>query len=140
MHTIESTIEIPTPAHRIVEALTTQAGYRSWFTEATTFDGTHVTFTFAMPAITRVVTFRVDQRDARGIAMTCTSEQNNREWLGTQLAISVEDNRVRLVHAGFAEKNEYYDQCVKGWAYFLGSLKSYLETGVGTPLAAGTRI
>jgi uncharacterized protein YndB with AHSA1/START domain len=136
MHTIENTIEIAAPSHRIVEALTTQAGYRGWFTETATFDGTHATFTFARPEITRVVMFRVDHSDARGVAMTCTSEQNNPEWRGTKLAITVEGSRVRLVHSGYPEKDECYERCVQGWAYFLPSLKSYVETGRGTPYPA----
>jgi uncharacterized protein YndB with AHSA1/START domain len=137
MHTIENTIEIAAPAARILEALTTQAGYRGWFTETAIFDGTQVTFSFARPEVTRTQTFRVDHSDARGIAMTCTSQQNSPDWLGTRLAISVEGNRVRLVHAGYPEKNEYYEQCTQGWAYFLASLKGYVETGRGTPWPSG---
>lgn len=136
MHTILDIIEIAAPTHRIVEALTTQTGLRGWFTETATFDGRQATFTFVRPTITRTVGFRIDRCDARGIAMTCTSERNNPEWLGTALAITVEGTRVRLEHSGYAAKDEYYAQCVQGWAYFLASLKSYVETGCGTPLAA----
>ncbi len=136
MHTIENTIEIAAPTHRILEALTTEAGLRGWFTESAAFDGSQATFTFVRPDITRTSTFRVDRCDARGIVMTCTAEQNNPEWRGTQLAISVEGSRVRLVHSGYAAKDECYERCVKGWAYFMPSLKSYVETGRGTPFPA----
>jgi uncharacterized protein YndB with AHSA1/START domain len=133
MHTIENAIDIAAPTDRIIEALTTEAGYRGWFTEATTFDGKQATFSFARPEITRTQTFRVDRSDGRGVAMTCTSETNNAEWLGTTLTIAVEGGRVRLAHAGYREKNEYFEQCTQGWAYFLASLKGYVETGRGTP-------
>ncbi len=136
MYTIENTIEIAAPADRILAALTTEAGLRGWFTETATFDGSRATFTFARPEITRTVTFRVDRCDARGIAMTCTAEHNNPEWRDTELAISLEGNRVRLVHAGYRDKDENYERCVKGWAYFMPSLKSYVETGRGTPFPA----
>jgi hypothetical protein len=136
MHTIENTIEITAPTHRIVEALTTQAGLRGWFAETAVFDGTHARFTFARPEITRTVSFRVDRCDERGVVMTCTAEENNPEWRGTKLAISVEGNRVRLVHSGYPAKDECYERCVQGWAYFMPSLKSYLETGRGTPFPA----
>ncbi len=36
-------------------------------------------------------------------------------------------------HHGFAAVNAGYEQTRTGWAYFLGSLKAYLETGRGTP-------
>jgi uncharacterized protein YndB with AHSA1/START domain len=136
MHTIENTIEIAAPTHRIVEALTTEAGYRGWFTERATFDGRHATFSFARPDGTRTMTFRVDRSDAGGVAMTCTAEENNPAWRGTHLAITVEGGRVRLVHSGYPAKDEYYAQCVQGWAYFLPSLKRYVETGRGTPFPA----
>jgi uncharacterized protein YndB with AHSA1/START domain len=136
MHTIENTIEIAAPAHRIVEALTTQAGYRGWFTEAARVEGTCVTFGFPRPELTRTVTFQIDHSDARGIAMTCTAEENNPEWRGTKLAISVEGSRVRLVHSGYPAKDECYERCAQAWPYFLASLKSYVETGRGTPFPA----
>lgn len=133
MYTIEHTIETTAPASDILRALTTEAGYRAWWTQTATFDGRHATFTFAKPTCTRKMTFLVDRSDARGIAMTCTASENNPDWLGTKLAISLEGGRVRLVHAGYPEKNENFDQCVQGWSYFMASLKSYLETGRGTP-------
>ena len=136
MYTIENTIEIAAPASKILAALTTEAGLRGWFAESATFDGTHATFTFARPEITRSVSFSVDRCDARGIVMSCTAEHNNPEWRGTTLAMSVESNRVRLVHAGYPAKDECYERCVQGWAYFMPSLKAYVETGRGTPFPA----
>src|SRR5205814_3189987 len=34
---------------------------------------------------------------------------------------------------------ETYDACTKGWAFFLGSLKRYLETGLGEPHVGPTQ-
>lgn len=135
MYTIENTIETSAPASQILAALTTEAGYRGWWTETATFDGRVATFTFAKPTGTRKMTFVVDRSDARGIVMTCTAAENNPDWLGTKLAISVEGGRVRLVHAGYPEKNENFEQCVRGWDYFMKSLDAYLATGRGTPYA-----
>ncbi len=136
MYTIESTIETPAPASTILAALTTEAGYRAWWTETATFDGRVATFSFAKPGgMRKMMTFAVERSDARGIAMTCTASENNPDWLGTKLAISIEDGRVRLVHSGYREKNENYEQCVRGWDYFMKSLADYLATGRGTPYA-----
>jgi uncharacterized protein YndB with AHSA1/START domain len=133
MYTIENTIEIAAPAHRIIEALTTEAGYRGWWTDEATYDGKAARFPFRNRDGARIVTFRVDQADARGVVMTCTAQEDNPDWLGTKLAISVEGGHVRLVHSGYPAKNETYERCVQGWAYFVTSLKSYVETGAGTP-------
>ena len=38
-----------------------------------------------------------------------------------------------FTHEGFVKKDEVYEQARGNWNYFLTSLKSYLETGKGTP-------
>jgi hypothetical protein len=38
-----------------------------------------------------------------------------------------------FTHDGFVKKDEAYEQTRGNWDYFLDSLKSYLETGKGTP-------
>ncbi len=58
-------------------------------------------------------------------------------WEGTtitwDLARASTGTRVRFGQHGFAVVNDGYEQTRTGWDYFLGSLKSYLETGTGTP-------
>ena len=55
-------------------------------------------------------------------------------WAGTSIIWQLEpiDNATTLTftHDGFAQNNE---QVATNWTYFLASLKSYLETGKGTP-------
>jgi len=41
--------------------------------------------------------------------------------------------RVDCIHSGYPAKNEVYAMCTKGWAFFMGSLQRYLETGKGEP-------
>ncbi len=60
------------------------------------------------------------------------------QWAGTsitwQLAPVQNGTRLLFTHEGFAQVDEAYVSGVRGnWAYFLDSLKSYLETGKGTP-------
>ena len=40
---------------------------------------------------------------------------------------------VLFTHAGWREPCEFMAHCSARWAYFLLSLKSYVETGTGTP-------
>ena len=58
-------------------------------------------------------------------------------WAGTSVTWQLEPvgNGARVVfsHEGFVEKDEAYEQTREYWDYFLASLKSYLETGKGTP-------
>ncbi len=58
-------------------------------------------------------------------------------WAGTtvtwQLAPGQHGTRVTFTHDGFVQADDAYKQTRKNWVYFLASLKSYLETGKGTP-------
>ena len=61
-----------------------------------------------------------------------------RQWAGSsvtwQLAPVQNGTRLLFTHEGLAQVDEAYVSGVCGnWAYFLDSLKSYLETGKGTP-------
>ena len=59
------------------------------------------------------------------------------QWAGTSVTWQLEPvhNGTRLVftHDGFVRKDEVFEQTRGNWNYFLASLKSYLETGKGTP-------
>jgi uncharacterized protein YndB with AHSA1/START domain len=59
------------------------------------------------------------------------------QWAGTSITWQLEpvNNGTRLVftHEAFVKKDEVYEQTRGNWNSFLTSLKSYLETGKGTP-------
>jgi len=59
------------------------------------------------------------------------------QWAGTSVIWQLEPipngTRLLFTHDGFVKKNEAYEQTRGNWDYFLDSLKSYLETGKGTP-------
>ena len=139
MHTIENTALISSTPARILEALTTKDGIRGWWTTDVDCDSDkrEATFRFEKRVGVMAVTFHLDHADESRVAMTCIRETNNADWLGTKLvfALRADGNatRVDLVHSGYPAKNEVYEMCTKGWAFFLNSLKSYIETGQGEP-------
>jgi|SRR5579884_69715 len=59
------------------------------------------------------------------------------QWAGTSVTWQLEPvengTRIRFTHDGFAQVDQVYEQTRGNWNYFLDSLKSYLETGKGTP-------
>jgi uncharacterized protein YndB with AHSA1/START domain len=59
------------------------------------------------------------------------------QWAGTIVTwqLKPDHNGTMLVfrHDGFVKKDEVYEQTRRNWDSFLASLKSYLETGKGTP-------
>jgi len=137
MYTIDRTLIIAAPVHRLATAITTEAGLRGWFAQDTELAGNAVTFRFAQPTLTRSVTLRIDRSDPRGIAMTCIGHENNPDWVGTTLAIDLAETRdgtrVHLVHAGYPAMNEVYERCAEAWSYFLASLDHYMMRGTGEP-------
>jgi uncharacterized protein YndB with AHSA1/START domain len=137
MFTIDSTIDIAAPLASVRTAITTEAGYHAWLAQDADFDGKRATFRFAVPNDPRSVTFEVDRCDGNGIGMTCIAHENNADWLGTTLAISLGETptgtRVHLVHSGYRTKNEVYERSSEAWPYFLRSLASYMITGTGEP-------
>jgi uncharacterized protein YndB with AHSA1/START domain len=65
------------------------------------------------------------------------SRRGSPQWTGTSVIwqLTPIHNGTMLVftHEGFAQIDESYEQIRGSWEYFLASLKSYLETGKGTP-------
>jgi uncharacterized protein YndB with AHSA1/START domain len=137
MFTIDNTIDVAAPLARVRTAITTEAGYRAWLAQDADFDGKQATFRFSQPTEMRSVTLQVERCDANGIVMTCTAHENNSDWVGTTLAIELGETstgtRVHLAHSGYPAKNEVYERCSEGWAYFMRSLSSYMMTGTGEP-------
>jgi len=139
MHSIENTIQIATTSDHVLEALTTKTGIQGWWTRDVDCDSDkrQVTYRFVKPEGEMAVTFQLVSSDASGLVMKCIQHKNNPDWLGTTLAFKLVPDgaktRVDLSHTGYPAKNELYDNCVKGWTHFLGSLRSYLETGTGEP-------
>jgi uncharacterized protein YndB with AHSA1/START domain len=138
MYTIETSIEIAAPLATLRTAITTRDGFRAWLADDTQVDAAgRYTFSFGP----RAVTLRLDRADDRGVAMTCVDHQDNPDWLGTKLAITLSPLaagriRVDLAHAGYRSKNECYTRSTMGWAHFLSSLAQYATTGKGTPFDA----
>ena len=114
MYTIENSIEIAAPLATLRTAISTRDGFRAWLADDTKVDaGGRYTFSFAHPESTRAVTLTLDRADDRGIAMRCVHHENNPDWLGTELAITLTPivggkTRVDLAHAGYPSRNECY--------------------------------
>jgi len=62
---------------------------------------------------------------------------NQKEWIDTSIVWEIEEKGnsilLRLTHIGLHPEIECYEICSMGWKQFIDSLKSYLETGTGTP-------
>ena len=91
-------------------------------------------FRFSPPA--GVLQFEVAELD-QNEKVRWISRKGPPQWAGTSVTWQLEPvqsgTKLVFTHEGFAQVDEGYERTRGNWRYFLDSLKSYLETGKGTP-------
>lgn len=129
---------IDTDPERVFSALTKQDEIAGWWTDdlsVTPEIGSLAEFRFTRwgAGILRLEVAELDQN----AKVRWISRQVPPQWTGTsvtwQLTPVHNGTRVVFTHDGFARVDAAYESTRRNWQYFLDSLKSYLETGKGTP-------
>jgi uncharacterized protein YndB with AHSA1/START domain len=137
MPTIVTERTIGVPPQRVFDALTQQGEITRWWSNEAQVEpevGSIGEFRFRSPA--GVLQFEVTELDANK-KVSWISREGPPSWAGTsvtwQLTPVHNGTRLLFTHDGFTQVDEPYEQTRSNWEYFLNSLKSYLETGTGTP-------
>ncbi len=133
---IDHRFETTATAARFREALCTSEGVKGWWSRDCDIAG-HVggVHELRFQKGDRQVTmrFRVDVIGNERVAWTCT-ENGNPVWVGTTLEWRLKEGQLYFSHAGFAEdRSPPYKMTADGWPAFMGSLKSWLGGGKGSP-------
>jgi uncharacterized protein YndB with AHSA1/START domain len=129
-------MEIKAPKARVYEALSTQDGLSNWWTRTTKAEpkvGSMAEFTFHGKF---VQTMKVTELSPNArVAWKCVSGAD--EWNGTEITFDLSEEKgetvVRFGHRGWRESTDFLAHCSYRWAYFLRSLKLYLQEGKGHP-------
>ena len=132
---LEAPIQAPTD--RVYAAITEQSGLSSWWTPDVTAEprvGSTGEFRFRGGAF--VVKMEITELDPnRGVRWNV--KQGSPEWAGTDVSwqlIPMEGGtRVRFGHHNYQSVEGSFANVAFNWAYYLNSLKDYLETGHGRP-------
>lgn len=118
-------------------ALTTAEGVRGWLTCDADLDEKAGEFRFphyGPHAVTRVAVGA--QEPGRALEWTVQSSFHP-QWKGTTIGFELHragcETIVAFAHRGFAASDDHFALVNTGWAYYLVSLKQYLETGRGGP-------
>jgi len=116
------------------EALTTNTGIARWFTSTEcsswAVGSSVVWFTDTVMDISEFIEFeKIAYRVVSGSGWADTEIVFTLESVGNDLTL------IRFDHIKWEEVTDHFRDCSVSWAYFLESLKQYLETGVGTPEA-----
>jgi uncharacterized protein YndB with AHSA1/START domain len=137
MSAIVKELTIAAAPGSVFNALTQQDELARWWTNEARVKpevGSLGEFRFRPPA--GVLQFEVAELD-QDEKVHWISRQGPPQWAGTsvtwQLTPVQNGTRLLFTHDGFAQVDEAYEQTRGNWEYFLASLKSYLETGKGTP-------
>jgi uncharacterized protein YndB with AHSA1/START domain len=138
MSSIKDEARIQGGAAKVYEALTTQAGYRGWWNtvaEVPDATGGEAKLRFVKDGQPVNMRWRIDEMTANErVRWTCVAH-DMAPWIGTTLTWRIEPAGdgvlVSLDHAGW--KDAPPAPVAEGWRHFLGSLKSYVETGTGQP-------
>lgn len=144
----EQSISVNATPAEVFEALT--KGYDHWWTttQGQQFNqvGDAIKFTFP-PNISYWTLAAKELVPNERVTLECVAahhiiegkpEASHEEWLGTTMNWSIEANgkatMVHFTHNGLIPELHCYDVCKAGWdMFFVGSLKDYLNTGVGSP-------
>lgn len=138
MTSIKDEVRIRATPAAAYTALTEQAGYRGWWNKVADVPssvGGEAKLVFTKDGQLVPMTFRIDTLTPNELVhWTCTAHGMD-SWIGTTLTWSIkaaaDEVLVSLDHEGW--KGEPPGPVAQGWQHFLGSLKSYLETGTGQP-------
>jgi uncharacterized protein YndB with AHSA1/START domain len=135
---IRHRVVISAPLASVYEAVATADGISEWWTRdgvrGESSEGSRLQFFFGQPQPAAVMD--VTRLDSGGhVDWTCVEGAD--EWVGTRIAFDLtakdDETVVLFAHAGWREPVDFMAHCSARWAYFLLSLKSYVETGKGTP-------
>ena len=65
---------------------------------------------------------------------------HTQEWLGTTMEFDIipagTGTELRFRHAGLTPQLGCWGDCLAAWTYFMAGVKSFAETGTGTPFGA----
>jgi len=136
MTAIVEELTIEAPPQRVWGAITQQDEIVQWWAyeaRVTPEVGSLAEFRFRQGAF--VMQFEVAELDQDEKVRWISKSPP--QWAGSSVTwqLTPVHNGTRLIftHDGFAQADEAHEGTRGAWVYFLASLKSYLETGKGTP-------
>jgi uncharacterized protein YndB with AHSA1/START domain len=138
MADIEHMQYIKVPAAKVYEAITTEKGLgATWTTQLIVQPevGFINQFDFDDNYATKMKVVELVENEK--VVWECIAADSEPAWVGTSVSFELaeKDGRTAVLfrHLNWKEVSECFRFCNYNWAMFLFSLKSYCETGTGTP-------
>jgi uncharacterized protein YndB with AHSA1/START domain len=144
MPDIRHRVAMSVPLESVFDAVATTEGLSAWWTRdgvrGESSEGSGLQFFFGQPEPAAVM--EVTRLDPLGhVSWNCVAGHD--DWVGTKIGFDLTridgGTAILFTHADWREPGEFMAHCSARWAYFLLSLKGYLETGRGTPFPEDLR-
>ncbi|NII25509.1 SRPBCC domain-containing protein [Pseudoflavitalea sp. X16] len=132
---IRINVVIKATPEKVYKAVTTQEGIESWWCKHTT----------AKPEVEFVNIFIFGKfRNEMEVTKLVPNKRvewkcinSIEEWIGTVISFDMEEKEgttlLRFAQSGWRAATDTFAGCTYDWALFMKSLKSFCETGTGTP-------
>ncbi len=134
MADISLLVKIKGSPEEVFKLLTTADGIEKWFTEAS-YSTNEETGELHLRLWDNTDFLVKESEPVSRVVWHCISEDNH--WYGTDIVFRLRPESERTVvlfdHEGWPEVSDFFRDCATSWAYFLLSLQSLVEKGVGTP-------
>lgn len=136
MSEIRHSLEIEAPADVVFDAVATKGGLAGWWTRDVELVGvvrSVWTFRFRSGSFNSMRVARAE----RGTVIEWECVDGHLEWFGTSVEFRLTEEegrtRVNFRHSNWRETTRFMRECDEHWGAYMQSLKSYCETGAGSP-------
>lgn len=136
MAEIRHMLLIDAPVDVVYRAVTEQEGLAAWWTRETLAApeaGAIIQFKFGDRYLNKMKVLALEP--VRTVEWECVG--GDEQWIGTRFKFDLEkqgdQTLLRFFHTEWREVTDFYAHCNYQWGFYLKSLKSYCETGEGTP-------
>jgi uncharacterized protein YndB with AHSA1/START domain len=135
MSAIKHNLVIKATPEKVFEAVTTQEGIENWWCKNT----------IAKPELgfVNIFIFGKFRNEMKVSELIANSKvqwnciDSIEEWRGTHVSFDMEEKNgntlLRFTHGGWKTITDTFAYCSYDWALFMKSLKSFCETGTGSP-------
>ncbi len=138
-------IQFDARPEKVFDALTTTAGFASWWAPATgsAVEGGELRVSFL--GIEEPLVLHVEEaKRPSTVIWKVEACDFLPDWAGTRQAFTLSESGtggcdLQFCHEGLRPQLECYDMCSAGWNQYLPSLRDYIETGTGNPFRPGRR-
>ena len=134
---INLNVNINAEPGKVYEALIEEEHFKAWWTPDVKIENNKIRFEFNPYGDYVVVEVVKKEQNLIEWKVTDSKMLQTDDWVGTTITFEINksDNGTDLVfvHTNWKSETECYKKCTDGWQHFIGSLKSYLETGKGQP-------